>query len=476
VLATARTEAEALLADGPPVDIALRGWRVVAEVGRRAGRPEDALRAVDRALAVAPADRRPPWLLERARLLQPRGREQALATLGQIVREHPKSLEAADALLLRGQILEAAPTPSIAEAEAAYLRLAGEYPDDEDAGTALWRLGWLAWFRGAHQEAAHRWSRLSTIRGGQRLREAGSYWIGRAHEMRGDAEAATRQFTSIVASVPRSYYGVLAAARVGRSAPPPARDAAGAGPALPADPLEPVRGDERYVKAEALRAIGLASFADGELEDLGRRAAGDPARLYAVSAAHVEGARYHLALRILRREFLSMARGGNAALPRAFWEMFYPLGWKSELTGAAGRAALDPFFVAAVVREESSYDPLARSRVGARGLMQLMPETARPMARSRGLAFQDGGLLDEPGANIELGSAFIAGLVKEFRDPRLAVASYNAGPRRVREWWAARRSDDVEEWVEQIPYNETRNFVKRVMLAWEEYRRLYAQP
>jgi len=107
--------------------------------------------------------------------------------------------------------------------------------------------------------------------------------------------------------------------------------------------------------------------------------------------------------------------------------------------------------------------------------MQLMPETARPMARQRGLAFQDGDMLEEPGPNLELGAVFLAGLLREFADPRLAVAAYNAGPTRVRGWWAARSGNDLEVWVEQIPFNETRAFVKRVMLSWEEYTRLYGE-
>ena len=82
-------------------------------------------------------------------------------------------------------------------------------------------------------------------------------------------------------------------------------------------------------------------------------------------------------------------------------------------------------------------------------------------------------LLDEPAPNLQLGAAFLASLLVEFPDPRLAAAAYNAGPARVREWWAARRSDDVEVFVEQIPFDETRHFVKRVMVAWEEYRRIY---
>jgi soluble lytic murein transglycosylase len=242
---------------------------------------------------------------------------------------------------------------------------------------------------------------------------------------------------------------------------------------LPIDPLEPLQADATYSRVEALRAVGLATFADEEMAEMARGALGDPKRLYALSGAYAQESRYHLALRILRRHFLPLARSGAGAAPRAFWELFYPLGWRNELMGAAGHAAIDPFLVAAVVREESSFHPQARSRVGARGLMQLMPETARPLAQARRLAFNNGELLDDPVANLDLGTAFLATLLREFGDARLAVAAYNAGPARVREWWGARRSDDLEVWVEQIPFNETRAFVKRVLLAWDEYGRLY---
>src|SRR5207245_2144665 len=143
-------------------------------------------------------------------------------------------------------------------------------------------------------------------------------------------------------------------------------------------------------------------------------------------------------------------------------EVIYPFGWRDEVAAAAKRAGLDPFLVAAIVREESSYYPRAVSRAGARGLMQLMPATAKPMADVRGLPFEDGGVLDDPRANLDLGTAFLAGLMKEFGEPRLAIAAYNAGPKRVRDWWKARRTGDMEAFVEQIPYDEKRQYVKRV--------------
>src|SRR4029453_10571250 len=115
--------------------------------------------------------------------------------------------------------------------------------------------------------------------------------------------------------------------------------------------------------------------------------AGDPLRLYGFSSAYVRDERYHMALRIFRRHFAALAPRGDPAPPRAFWETLYPFGCRNDVTAAAQRSGLDPFLVAAVVREESSYYPRALSRAGARGLMQLMPATARPMAEHRGLAF-----------------------------------------------------------------------------------------
>ena len=242
---------------------------------------------------------------------------------------------------------------------------------------------------------------------------------------------------------------------------------------LPADPRAALADDPGFGRAELLRRIGLVEFAVQELNDVVLRSVGDPLRLYGVSGAFAQEARYHLALRILRRHFAGAAVTGHAALPRSFWEMLYPFGWREEIYDAAQRTGLDPFLVAAIVREESSYNPRALSPAGARGLMQLMPRTAQPMAEIRGLAFGDGDLLDDPRTNLQLGAAFMSGLLKQWSDPRIALAAYNAGPARARQWWQTRRSNDIEVFVELIPFDETRNYVKKVTVSWEEYRRLY---
>ena len=464
---TAADEAQRIAGEARDPSIILRALRVVADGAQRLGRYEAAAAALALAIPRAPAERQTALRLEEARLLLRAGRrDRALQILGRIAAGGSEA-EAAEALWLRARALEDAQRP--VEAAAAYRVLATRYPKREVAGGALWRLGWHAYLKGDAREAAGHWGRLADATGNRTYRLAALYWHARATEGVRGRVAATPLYAKVLAEAPRSYYGLLALPRVGDTT-----DAApSANVKLPADPVEAIADDPGFARVDLLRRLGLVESALEELEEVVAQATGDTVRLYGFSSAYVRDERYHLALRIFRRHFAGLAASGDPELPRAFWEMLYPFGWRSEVTDAAQRAGLDPFLVAAVVREESSYYPRALSRAGARGLMQLMPATARPMAEHRGLAFAGGELLDDPGANLEIGTAFLAGLLREFKDPRLALAAYNAGPSRMRQWWQARRTSDLEAFVEQIPFDETRQYVKRVMLSWEEYRRLY---
>ena len=468
----ARSEADLLLAERPSTEVALRALHVVMEASRRLNRDDAALLAVNRALALAPADKRAAWILDSAKIQQKKNRDGAIVQLDRLLTAEPKSAEVPEAMLLKARLLEAGSAPK--SAEPVYVKLAQSYPESDEGLAAAWRLGWLSWLRGDHGEAAERWGRIPSIRtASQGYRDAATYWVGRAQAELGQTEAATRQFAQLIAEAPRSYYGILASRRAPRLPPGPGRNPVSVqlAASLPVDPRELLQADAPWARVEALRAVGLGEHADDEMEYIVRRSADNPRRLYALSAAYAQESRFYLSLRILRRNFLGVARSAPP-VPRTFWDLFYPLGWRAELTDAASHAALDPYFVAAIVREESSFNPQARSRVGARGLMQLMPDTARPLAKSRGLPTSEDSL-DDPTVNLAVGSAYLGLLMKEFGEPRLAVAAYNAGPTRVREWWKGRTTEDLEVWVELIPYDETRRFVRRVMLAWEEYRRLH---
>jgi soluble lytic murein transglycosylase len=472
VQAGARQEAEAVLAELPDPFLTLRALRVVGAAWRRGGRYDLAVRAATRALRELPEERRVGLVFELARLQQRAGaREAALATFERLLARHPTAPEAAQAAFERGRLLEDAGRE--AEAQAAYRRAASEFPDRDVAGAALWRLGWLAYLRGDFRAAAAEFGRLLTLPGGAAYRHPAAYWAARALEAIGEGGPAGQLYALVAAEAPRGYYGLLAARRgAARPAGGPRTTIA----PLPEAADAPLAGDAGFARAAALSDLGLGEFAVLELEEVQARVLGDPLRLYAVATAFAREERYHLALRIVRRFFGGLAATGDPALPRAFWELSFPLAWREPLLDVARQAGLDPFLLAAFVREESSFHPAARSPAGARGLMQLMPGTARAVAVRRGVVIGDGDLLDDPVVSLDLGATYLGWLLAEFADARLAAAAYNAGPVRAREWWAARKSDDLELWVEQIPFEETRRFVKRVVVAWEEYRRIYGAP
>ncbi len=459
-------EAERIVAEAREPAIVLRALRVVADGAKKLSRYEVAARALEQALARAPEAERPTLQLERGRLFVRAGQPQKALVAFDAVAVTGREADVSEALYQRARILD--DIDRRAEAAAAYRAVVTGYPSREVAAASLWRLGLLSWLAGDARAATEDWKRLTepgVVDRGYRI--VALYWAGRALAEQGDAGGAGRFFARVLAETPRTYYGVLAATRL----PERATTGARAPVKLPVEPSQAVAADPGFARVELLRRIGLVEDALGELDDLAERAVGDPARLYGISSAYVKEERYHMALRIFRRSFVPLAATGDPALPNAFWETFYPLGWRSEVMAAAKSAGLDPYLVAAVVREESNYYPRALSRAGARGLMQLMPETALPMAPTKGMR---GEHLDDPAQNLQLGARFLAALLREFGDPRVALAAYNAGPKRVRQWWSARRTNDVEAWVELIPYDETRHFVKRVVLSWDEYRRIYA--
>ncbi len=460
VAQTAIDEAERIVAEARESAVSLRALRVIADGARKLGRYETAARALEQAVARAPAVEQPALQLERGKLLERAGQPQkALVALDAAATGG--DAEASEALYRRAEILDDLDRRE--EAATAYRAVVARYPSREVGAKARWRLGWLAWLTGDARGAAEEWTRLTGRGVDSAYRIVALYWAGRARAAQGDGEVAERLFTQVLAEVPRSYYGVLAATRLPGRAVPGVK----ARVTLPDEPSQAVAADPGFARVELLRRIGLVEEAIGELEELAERATGDPVRLYGISGAYVKEERYHLALRILRRALAPLAAMGDPALPQAFWETLYPLGWRSELMAAAQSAGLDPYLVAAVVREESSYYPRALSPVGARGLMQLMPDTMAPPKGARA------DHLDDPAQNLRLGTRFLAALLREFGDPRVAIAAYNAGPKRARQWWSKRRTDDLEAWVELIPYDETRLFVKRVVLSWNEYRRIY---
>ena len=161
---------------------------------------------------------------------------------------------------------------------------------------------------------------------------------------------------------------------------------------------------------------------------------------------------------------------------REFLPYSYPLGYWSVVKPAADSMGVDAHLIAAVIREESRYNPSVTSWAGAVGLMQVMPATARRLKDAAGVSVRDNADLQDPGRNIALGTYYLAQLIREFREIPLALAAYNAGENLLKKWLGQYASDDMAAFVEHIPYSETRRYVKKVMKSYWQYRTLYGWP
>ncbi len=287
-----------------------------------------------------------------------------------------------------------------------------------------------------------------------------AYWAGRAFEAGGDA-AGAKLWYARAAEHPTAYYGQLAAARNG-----------GAAKHLPIDPIATYRilkdSQQRDLMAtvSVLKKAGQQKLARKFLNAL----VGTTATPEALAAATAFARRLDFrdisvkAARHAARDGVILMKAGYPVIP-------LPAGIEPE-----------PALVHAIIRQESNFDATVGSSAGALGLMQLMPSTAQLTARQMQLAYRRANLLREPVYNIRLGSYYLQRQIDEFGGSYiLAIAAYNAGPGRVRKWIAAHgdpRHPDVDEidWIERIPFSETRNYVQRVLENLEVYRQRLGSP
>jgi soluble lytic murein transglycosylase len=191
-----------------------------------------------------------------------------------------------------------------------------------------------------------------------------------------------------------------------------------------------------------------------------------------VSKAFFELGDYYSSLTIILRNFDRALERPSERLPADLWLLAYPQGFWQSVVSASRKYGMDPYFVAAIIREESQFRPEAVSPAGARGVMQVMPTTGEWIARNAGIAGFDRARLFEADMNITVGTWYLSHLMKRFQGDLYRVsAAYNAGPEAVAAWTG---SGDTAAFVETIPYMETRGYVKKVLRNYAEYRRLYA--
>ncbi|KAB2962202.1 MAG: lytic transglycosylase domain-containing protein, partial [Thermoanaerobaculia bacterium] len=179
-------------------------------------------------------------------------------------------------------------------------------------------------------------------------------------------------------------------------------------------------------------------------------------------------------LRQLKRAFPALGTTLQGSAPPAALELYYPLAYRAAIARAAAEQGLSAALVFGMVHQESGFDAAARSRSGARGLMQLMPATGREIAGKLGVPFSSA-RLDEPDYSLRLGTGYFRRVLGMFDGSQeLALAAYNGGPGRIsRLWRAAGPAPELDRFLEGLALEESRNYVKRILVLAESYRSLY---
>ncbi len=415
----------------------------------------------------------------------------ALTLFGDLAKRYPEHSFADDALRFRATLFAGQNKP--AEAEKALLATVehGVAHEGDQQEEAAWALVWGAFREKKLNQAsalAKKVTRLipweRTFQSAGRLR----YWQGRIEQLRGRKKDAMEAYAACIVDYPLTFYGMLAEARLrglDRRRLAQARADAEAKPPEP-EVLEAARArleTPAMQRAIELMRLGLDAFAKAELDALGF---GGPAANATDDWLHAalldrsgDVARSH---NIARRKHPEFAKVGPLAGHRERWELAYPrpARWQSAVTKAAKTSDVDEALVWAVMREESSFRPGAVSPANAFGLMQLILPTGRAMAKQAGVAGAvDATRLKQPSLNIQLGTRYLGKLARRFEShPALMAAGYNAGPGGPSKWLRKYRADhkgELDVFVETIPYDETRGYVKRVVTSWLRYRYLWGE-
>ncbi len=328
---------------------------------------------------------------------------------------------------------------------------------------------------GADEERARYWRARALLEP-----QPGESETGRAAAL----EAARADLVWLVEERPLTYHGLLARGRL-QELDPKLLQVAGAREEkqfASARPLPLHAGalgrDPHLLAAVELIRLGLMAEASRELTAVDRspaRAAGDAGQepLTLVADLYARAGDFRNAHALVRTDLRALLRRPASGLALRAASLAYPLAFRDEIVRVSRSARMPPDLLQALVREESALDPKALSSTGALGLTQVMPATARVVARRLNLrGFQPANLL-EPETSLRVGGAYLGELYAKFQHPALALASYNAGPGAVGGWIKARGGLPLDAFVEEIPLDETRGYVKRCLRSYAAYQFLY---
>ncbi|MGA8221417.1 MAG: transglycosylase SLT domain-containing protein [Candidatus Acidiferrales bacterium] len=361
-------------------------------------------------------------------------------------------------------------------AAAYYKRVVENFPAISDATAAHWRTAWVAVLKRQPEASELLADHLRRFPGSQFTPDA-IYWLGRLAEEAGNAGLARSYYGKLHGRFPQNYFESLASGRLVALGAGPIVDAdvlAAVPPVPPVPPIAaviPPAAAERQARADALRSIAFDASAELELR-AAFAATGEPRLLLEAAQAAVTAGHCGAAFIAVRQLYPQLESRPFAEVPREVWLAAYPLPFEGSIRQWSAHAGVDPMLTAGLIRQESAFEPEARSGANAMGLMQMLPKTARLVAGGAKVRYSRAQLFD-PDYNVHLGTIYFAGLRKSFGNVESALAAYNAGEDRVTSWTAGQAYRETAEFVDSIPFTETREYVEIVTRNADIYRQLY---
>ena len=359
-----------------------------------------------------------------------------------------------------------------------YERILDVFPGGRHAYTAEWRIAWVAFLE--HQPYAdEKFTAFLRKYPSSGAAVNALYWLGRSAERSGNPAPARAYYKMAIDRFPTTYFANAAQAHLDKLGPgedePP--DFLAQLPPVPVlrrfdEPIAPAVAD-RWDRAQALRTIAFDASAELELK-AAYAATASPRFLVEAAQAAFDQGHFASGMNYGRQAVPSFDTRKFSDVPVPVWKVLFPFPYEATLRREADRNDFDPMFAAGLIRQESTFQADAVSHANAIGLMQILPKEGRRLAKERKVRYTKASLFD-PTVNIELGMLYIADLTRTTGAPEYAAAAYNAGEDRLALWKAERPFDEIPEFVESIPFTETREYVQIVVRNAAMYRMIYGE-
>jgi soluble lytic murein transglycosylase len=342
------------------------------------------------------------------------------------------------------------------------------YPAGRFAERAAWKAGWWAYRQGQYLDALQYFDKGAAQFPRSDYRPAWLYWSGRAAQQAGDVETGIARLRLTATDYHNSYYGRLSLKRLegirGATVTPTLQRQPAPSPPIPT-----------ASRIASLLSVGLHREALNELQ-YAQRVWGDSPQLQATIAhAHKRMGNVRAGINAMKRAYPQYLAAGGETLPSEILQVIFPVDFWPLLQKYSKERNLDPYVVAALVAQESNFDPIVVSHANAYGLMQILPSTGRSYARKLGVRPFSTDRLKEAEVNVRLGTQIFADDIRKFGGVHFALAAYNAGGSRVFAWRREKPDLPQDEFIDDIPFPETQNYVKRILGTAEDYRYLYGR-